>query len=99
MFGMLCKIFSRHTVTRKLRIARKGLVFLDNLLRRATHLAFWTGGIEHAVDDIAKIVAAIIILVARARLVGRSHVLVHCLVGGIGGHLPSPGEFSGPIFG
>ena len=53
MLCVLLKVFSRNPVVRQLRIARKLIVFIDNLLRRAANLAFWARAVEDAVDDIA----------------------------------------------
>lgn len=53
MFGMLRKVFGRNTIIRSLRIARKHLVFFDDLLRRAANLALGAGTVENTVDDIA----------------------------------------------
>ena len=53
MLGVLVKVFSGDTVIRQLCIAGEKLVFLDDLLRRAAHLAFGAGTVEHTVDDIS----------------------------------------------
>jgi len=42
VLGVLLEVFQRNTVTRQLRIARKLVVFFDDLLRGATHLALGT---------------------------------------------------------
>lgn len=52
MFGVLLKVFSRHAVIGELRITRELIVFVDDLLRRTTHLALWAGAVEHTIDDI-----------------------------------------------
>lgn len=52
MFRMLLEIFHRNAVIAKLGVARQLVVFVDDLLRGAAHLAFGTGAVEHAVDDI-----------------------------------------------
>jgi hypothetical protein len=52
VFGMLLEVFRRDPVARQLRIARKLVVFLDDLLGRAAHLALGAGTVEHSVDDI-----------------------------------------------
>ena len=53
MLGMLLKVFSRDTVVGQLRVTGKLVVFVDDLLRGAAHLALWAGAVEHAVDDVA----------------------------------------------
>ena len=53
MFCVLQKILCRHAIVRELRITRKDQILLDDLLRRATHLAFGAGAVEDAVDDVA----------------------------------------------
>lgn len=53
MFGMLREIFRGHTIIRPLRIAGKHLIFFDDLLRRATHLALGARAVENTIDDIA----------------------------------------------
>lgn len=40
MLRMLEEIFRRHPITRKLGVARQRQIFVDDLLRRAAHLAF-----------------------------------------------------------
>jgi hypothetical protein len=72
MFGVLAEIFRRNPVIRPLRIACQHLIFFDNLLRRATHLAFGARAVEDAVDDIAEGARAVR-LRTRARL-GRAHL-------------------------
>ncbi len=59
MLGMLLKVLSCDTVVRQLRIPRKNLVFLDNLLRRSAHLAFGARAVKNTVDDIAKRLGAV----------------------------------------
>ena len=54
MFGMLQEILGRHTVVRELRITGEKGVFLDDLLRRAAHLALGAGAVEDTIYDIAK---------------------------------------------
>ena len=61
VFGVLQEVFGRHPVVRELRIARQHLVLLDDLLRRATHLALGTRGVENAVDDIAEGARAVLV--------------------------------------
>ena len=58
----------------ELRIAGERIVFLDDLLRRAAHLAFGARGIEDAVDDIAERARAVL-LGTRAGLGGAHLVL------------------------
>ena len=67
MFGVLQETLLGHAVVRQLRIARKGQVFLDNLLRRAANLALGAGAVKHPVDDIAQRTLAVR-LVARTGL-------------------------------
>jgi hypothetical protein len=52
MLGVLQKVLSRHAVTAQLGVARQQLIFIDDLLRGATHLAFGARAVENAVDDI-----------------------------------------------
>ncbi len=54
MLGVLQEILAGHAVVGQLRIARQLLIFLDDLLRRAAHLAFGAGAVEDTVDDIAE---------------------------------------------
>ena len=54
MFGVLEEVLLRHAVAAKLRVAGQREVFVDDLLRRAAHLAFGAGAVEDAVDDVAK---------------------------------------------
>ena len=54
MFSVLQEVFRSDTVVRQLCVTRKHLVFFDDLLRRATHLAFGAGAVEDAVDDVAE---------------------------------------------
>ena len=65
MFGMLQKGLLGHAITRQLRIAGQGQVFFDDLLGRATHLAFGARAVEDAVDDVAQRAALAVRLVAR----------------------------------
>ena len=51
MFGVLRVVFRVHTVVRQLRIAVQLVVFFNDLLRRAAHLAFGAGAVEHPIDD------------------------------------------------
>ena len=53
MLGMLLEILGRNPVIGELGIARQLVVFIDNLLRGATHLALGTRAVKHPVDDIA----------------------------------------------
>jgi hypothetical protein len=52
MFCMLLEILGRNPVTRQLRIARQLVVFLNDLLRCAAHLALWAGAVKHAIDNV-----------------------------------------------
>jgi hypothetical protein len=53
MLGVLLEILERHAVIAKLRIAGKLGILVDDLLRRAAHLALGAGTVENPVDDIA----------------------------------------------
>ena len=53
MLGVLRKILCSHTIARQLCIARKLLVLIDDLLRRAAYFALRTAAIKNAVRDIA----------------------------------------------
>ena len=46
MFCVLLEVFRRNAVVAYLGIARKLIIFLDNLLRRTAHLAFGAGAVE-----------------------------------------------------
>ena len=72
MFCVLQEILGRHAVVRQLRIAGKHLIFFNNLLRRAAHLAFGARAVEDTVDDIAEGTRAVL-LGTRAGL-GRAHL-------------------------
>ena len=61
MLGMLQKVFSRHTVVGQLRIPRQKLVFFDDLLRCATHLALGARAVKDAVDDVAEGARAVLL--------------------------------------
>ncbi len=66
MLGVLLEILGRHPVARKLRIAGKLVVLVDDLLRRAAHLALGAAAVEHTVDDVAQRVAVAVTLRPRA---------------------------------
>ncbi len=53
VLGMLHEVLGRHAVVGQLGITREDLVFLDDLLRRAAHLALGAGAVEHPVDDVS----------------------------------------------
>ena len=53
MFGMLHEVFCRDPVVGQLGVTGKELIFFDDLLGGAAHLALWAGTVEDAVDDIA----------------------------------------------
>lgn len=53
MFGMLHEVFCRDPVVGQLGVTGKELIFFDDLLGGAAHLALWAGAVEDAVDDIA----------------------------------------------
>ena len=59
MLGMLLEVLERHAVVRKLRVAGKLIILLDDLLRRTAHLAFGAGALEDAVDDVARRAVAV----------------------------------------
>lgn len=61
---MLREILGRNTITRKLRIARKLLVFVDNLLRCPTYLALGAGTVKHAIGNISpRLLRAIAVII------------------------------------
>ena len=74
MLGMLHEVLGGHAVIRQLRITGEKQILLDDLLRRATHLALRAGAFEHAVDDIAERPGAVR-FGSRAGL-GRSHLVL-----------------------
>ena len=53
VLGMLKEVLGHDPVPRGLGITRQRKVFFDNLLRRAAHLALWTGALEDAIDVVA----------------------------------------------
>jgi hypothetical protein len=53
MFGVLLEVFGGNTVIGQLCITCQLIVFFDDLLRRATHLALWARAVKHTVDNIA----------------------------------------------
>lgn len=53
MLGMLHEVFGGNPVIGQLCVPAQLLIFLNQLLRCSTHLAFWAGAVEHAVDDVA----------------------------------------------
>lgn len=53
VLGVLQKILLGHTVVAQLSIAGQLEVFVDDLLRRTTHLALGTRAVKDAVDDVA----------------------------------------------
>ena len=71
MLGMLQEVLLGHAIISKLGIARQRQIFLDDLLGRATDLAFGTGAVKDPVDDIAHGTLAVR-LVTRTGF-GRSH--------------------------
>ncbi len=82
MLGVLREILGGNPVIRQLAIAGELLIFLDDLLRSATHLAFGAGAFENAVDDIAEGARAVL-LGTRARL-GRAHLVLWSRNSGFG---------------
>ena len=65
VFRVLLKILCGHAVTGQLRVARKLVVFVDDLLRCAAHFALGARAVEHAVDDVATTPAIVRAAVAR----------------------------------
>ena len=63
VLGMLQVALRRHPVARELRVARQHLVLVDDLLRRAAHLAIRPRALEDAVDDVAHVRAALLVVV------------------------------------
>jgi hypothetical protein len=53
MLGVLEEVLRHHPVARGLGIARQRQILVDDLLRRAAHLALGAGTLEHTVDDVA----------------------------------------------
>ncbi len=74
MLGMLQEVFRGHAVIRQLGITCQKLIFFNDLLRRAAHLAFGARAVEDTVDDIAERARAVL-LGTRARL-GRAHLVL-----------------------
>ena len=72
MLGVLQEVFGGHAVIRQLGVPSQKLILLDDLLGRATHLAFGTRAVEHPVDNIAEGTRAVL-LGTRAGL-GRAHL-------------------------
>ena len=62
MFGVLLKVLGGNTVVAQMGITRQLIVFLDDLLRRATHFALGAGTVEHAVDDVAALRLAVAVI-------------------------------------
>jgi len=63
VLGMLEIALGGDSIAGHLRVTREGLVLVDDLLRRAAHLAVGARALEHAVDDVAHAVAALIVVV------------------------------------
>ena len=74
MLCVLQEILGSDAIIGNLGVAREHLVFLDDLLRSATHLAFGAGAVEDTIDDIAEGARAVL-LGTRARL-GRAHLVL-----------------------
>ena len=53
MFGVLLKVLSRHAIIGQLRIARQLIVFVDDLLRGAAHLALGARAVKDPVHHIS----------------------------------------------
>ncbi len=53
VLGMLLKIFGRHPVSGKLRVARQLVVLVNDLLRRAAYFAFGARTVEYSVYNVA----------------------------------------------
>ena len=64
VLGMLLKVLGGHAVTGQLGVARQLVVLVDDLLRRAAHLALGAGTVEHPVDDVTAATAGIAIAAA-----------------------------------
>jgi hypothetical protein len=77
VFRVLQEVLGCHPIARKLRIPRKDVVLLDDLLRCTPHLSLWSGAFKHAVDDVSNVTAISVAsrLVSGAGLVGWSHAL------------------------
>ena len=56
---MLLEILNGDTVTAQLGIACQLVIFIDDLLRGATHLALWARAIKHPVYNITTTCGAI----------------------------------------
>ena len=70
VLGMLLEVFSRNAVAGQLAVSCKALVFLDDLGRRPAHPTLGPGTVKNAVDYIAHVaVAVVVILVARTAFV------------------------------
>ena len=54
MFGVLREILGGNAVIRQLGVAGQLLIFLNDLLRCAAHLAFGARAVEHTVGDVAE---------------------------------------------
>ena len=54
MLGVLEEVLSGDPVVGQLGIPGEKLILLDDLLRRATHLAFGTGAVEDTIYDVAE---------------------------------------------
>ena len=74
MFGVLQEILGGDPVIRQLCVTGQLLIFLDDLLRRATHLALGTRGIEDTVDDVAE--GARAVLAGTRAFLGRAHLVL-----------------------
>ena len=68
MLGVLEVALRRHPVAGDLGVARQRLVLVDDLLRRAAHLAVGPRALEDAVDDVAHARrGAVVVVVAGCR--------------------------------
>jgi hypothetical protein len=67
MFGVLLEVFHRHAVIAQLRVTSQLIVFVDDLLRSTAHLAFGTGTVEHAVDNVSDAAVRSIVAARLAR--------------------------------
>ncbi|GAA6192222.1 hypothetical protein NBRC116597_21420 [Phaeobacter sp. NW0010-22] len=72
VFSVLLKILRGDTIICQLRIAPELVVFINDLLRRAAHLAFGARAVKHAVDDVATRRPAAVVFRPRTGF-GRSH--------------------------
>ena len=68
MLGMLLEVLDRDTVARQLRVPRKLVVLVDDLLRGAAYLPLGAGAVEDAIDDVAALRTVVPVLAPRTGL-------------------------------